>query len=273
MSKKQKYSQNNDNVQQLTIWDEQDDYQDSMDDQDFAESSRDIDDDNSKRELITLKLFQDVIIKQNPDDSVMKDFAEYVLSPLLKASIGVTAKGGKWIEEKLAEGNMKSTRALEDQSLNTHILNGLFTANYIEKQLKKIKAQSTKYLQELERRIGIAGFVLHDYEKFNLLRFSEMPEKYKNLKDIRKLSIQEKREILDVIIRQLRLDYFINSRNTENYKQYLDDFLAIAENTQVRWGTNWNFSPNNGLSSKLYDQNPQKLISLTALACLADRLS
>jgi CRISPR-associated protein Csc3 len=273
MSKKQKYSQNNDNVQQLTIWDEQDDYQDSMDDQDFAESSRDIDDDNSKRELITLKLFQDVIIKQNPDDSVMKDFAEYVLSPLLKASIGVTAKGGKWIEEKLAEGNMKSTRALEDQSLNTHILNGLFTANYIEKQLKKIKAQSTKYLQELERRIGIAGFVLHDYEKFNLLRFSEMPEKYKNLKDIRKLSIQEKREILDVIIRQLRLDYFINSRNTENYKQYLDDFLAIAENTQVRCGTNWNFSPNNGLSSKHYDQNPQKLISLTALACLADRLS
>ena len=103
MSKKQKYSQNNDNVQQLTIWDEQDDYQDSMDDQGFAESSRDIDDDNSKRELITLKLFQDVIIKQNPDDSVMKDFAEYVLSPLLKASIGVTAKGGKWIEEKLAE--------------------------------------------------------------------------------------------------------------------------------------------------------------------------
>jgi hypothetical protein len=56
MSKKQKYSQNNDNVHQLTIWDQQDDYQDSMGDQDLAESSRDIDDDKSKRELITLKL-------------------------------------------------------------------------------------------------------------------------------------------------------------------------------------------------------------------------
>jgi len=88
-----------------------------------------------KRELITLKLLQEAIIKQNPDDIVMADFAEYVLPNLLKVAVGVTAKGGKWIEKKLAEG-IKSKRALSDQSLNTHLLNGLFPANLIQKNYR-----------------------------------------------------------------------------------------------------------------------------------------
>ncbi len=283
----------NPNIQQLSLFDEEtmmnnQPFDDNYDDEDYNEGyddlpnpTPDIEDDSSQKEWIPLKLFKEAIIKQNPHDPVMIDFAEYVLSSFLKATIGVTAKGGKWIEEKLAEGSIKSTRALEDQSLNTHILNGLFAANFIEQELEKLYTTIKGCIKELDRRIGIAGFILHDFEKFDYNRFSEMPEKYKNVENIRKLSnqedkktlIQKHRKIIDIIIRQLHLDYFINPSDPEAYKEYIDDFLTIAYNAQTRWDTNWNFSEYNGLSPKLLGINRKKLVSLTSLACLADRLS
>ncbi len=182
----------------------------------------------------------------------MIDFAEYVLPNFLKVAAGVTAKGGKWIENKIAEGNLKSDRALHDQSLSTHILNGLFAANLIEQQIEKLDTTSIKrYIKEFDRRLGMAGFILHDFEKFKYDRFPQMPEKYKKLPEIRGLSIQEHREILDVMIRHLQLDVFIDPENPEGYREYIDDLLVIAYNAQVRWGTNWNFSIHDGLSPKL----------------------
>ena len=280
----------NQNIQQLSLFDEEtmmnsQPFDDNYDDEDYNDDydelpdpTPDIDDDSSQKEWIPFKLFKDSIIKENKNDPVMRDFAEYVLPPFLKATIGVTAKGGKFIEKQLAEG--KNVNALEDQSLNTHILNGLFAANFIEQELEKLNTTIKRCIKELERRIGIAGFILHDFEKFNYDRFPEMPEKYKNIEYIRKSSnqedeenlIQKHKEILDIIIRQLRLDYFINPSDPEAYKEYIDDFLTIAYNTQTRWDTNWNFSEYNGLSPKLLEHR-KKLVSLTSLACLADRLS
>jgi CRISPR-associated protein Csc3 len=277
MARKQKES--NKNTQQLNIFDSRiiEEYQNNDSEEEFdeelPESNRDADEETIQKELIFIELFNAAILKQNSNDSVMIDFAEYVLPNFLKVAIGVTAKGGKWIEEKLATGNLKSDRALHDQSLSTHILNGLFAANFIEQQLEKLNTSIRRYIKEFDRRIGIAGFILHDFEKFDYKRFPEMPPKYLEIDKDYKLSIEEKREIIDVIIRHLQLNYFINADDPEAYQEYLDDFLAIADNTQTRWGTNWNFSIANGLSPKLYKVNSQKLLSLTGLSCLADRLS
>jgi len=228
------------------------------------------DEEESEKDFLKTKLFKEAIIKQHPEDLIIIDFAEYVLPNLLKVAAGVTAKGSKWSENKIAEVNLKSDRALHDQSLSTHILNGLFAANLIEQQLEKLETTIKRYIKEFDRRLGIAGFILHDFEKFKYARFPQMPEKYKNLPEIRGLSVQEHREILDGMILDLQLDIFISPEHPEKYREYLDDLLVIAYNTQVSWVSNWNFSSYDGLSPKL---RGDQLFYLTGLACLADQIS
>ncbi|MEA5513791.1 type I-D CRISPR-associated protein Cas10d/Csc3 [Nodularia sp. UHCC 0506] len=262
MNKKTNPSEEN---QQLSLFENNtEDLEDDFLNQDFG-----FDGDSSDRtietegELLTLKLLREAIQAENPDDQVMADFAEYVLPNLLKIAIGVTAKGGKFFDEidqqREAEGKTKVRRDnAADQSLNTHLLNGLFPANLIEKRLEKLNTTVRRVVKERERRLVIAGFILHDFEKF-----PDAPE------DCRKLPLAEHRQIIDQKVRQLGLDKFINPDNSEAYREYLDDLLCMAYNAQRRWDTNWNFSEF-GLNPVLKDRT---LRSLSDLTCLADSLA
>ncbi|HEY9811211.1 MAG TPA: type I-D CRISPR-associated protein Cas10d/Csc3 [Halomicronema sp.] len=214
-------------------------------------------------ELLTLKLLREAIKAQNTDDAVMADFAEYVLPNLLIIAIGVTAKGGKFFDEldrqREAEGKEKVRRNnAADQSLNTHLLNGLFPANLIEQRLEKMDTTVRRVVGEIERRLLVAGFILHDFEKF-----PDAPE------NCRQLSIDEHRKIIDKKVQQLGLDRFINPDDSEAYKLYIDDLLCLAYNAQRRRDTNWNFSKY-GLNPTL---NERKLVCLCHLTCLADSLA
>ncbi len=198
-------------------------------------------------ELLTLKLLREAIHSQNPDDAVMTDFAEYVLPNLLRVAIGVTAKGGKYFDEfdekREAEGKTKVRRDnAGDQSLNTHLLNGLFPANLIEQRLEKLDTTIKRVVGEQERRLVIAGFILHDFEKF-----PDAPE------NCRQLPIEEHRQIITDKVQQLGLDYFINPDDPNAYQDYIDDLLCVAYNAQRRWDTNWNFS--------VFGLNPQFAIA------------
>ena len=226
-----------------------------------AETDRTIE--TAPQELLTLKLLREAIRAQNSDDLVMQDFAEYVLPNLLKLAIGVTAKGGKFFDEldqqREAEGKDKVRRDnAADQSLNTHLLNGLFPANLIEKRLEKLDTTIRRVVRERERRLVIAAFILHDFEKF-----PDTPD------NCRKLSLEQHRQIIDEKVRQLGLDRFIHPTDPEAYREYLDDLLCMAYNAQRRWDTNWNFSEY-GLNPSLRDRT---LRSLSDLTCLADSLA
>ncbi|WP_204106262.1 MULTISPECIES: type I-D CRISPR-associated protein Cas10d/Csc3 [Spirulina sp. CCY15215] len=231
------------------------------------------------QELLTLKLLREAIKKNNSDDPVMADFAQYVLPNLLRVAIGVTAKGGKFFDEidrrRAAEGKGKVRRDnAGDQSLNTHLLNGLFPANLIEKRLEKLDTTIRRVVKEFERRIAIAGFILHDFEKFNYDLFSKMPEKYKVAcrdfnTDIRSLSPEEHREIFEIIVPELELDRFLFPNTPKQWRDYLDDLLYVAYNAQTLNDTNLNLSED-GLNPTLGDRT---LKSLAKLTCLADRLA
>ncbi|SKB14935.1 CRISPR-associated protein Cas10d [Planktothrix sp. PCC 11201] len=217
----------------------------------------------SQRELLTLKLLREAIQAENPDDVVMRDFAEYVLPNLLKIAIGVTAKGGKFFDEidqkREAEGKEKVRRDnAADQSLNTHLLNGLFPANLIEKRLQQLNTTIQRIVGEKERRLAIAAFILHDFEKF-----PDAPE------NCRQLSLDQHRLIIDQKVKQLGINYFINPNHPEDYREYIDDLLCMAYNAQRRYDTNWNFSEF-GLNPLLKDR---VLRNLSDLTCLADSLA
>lgn len=212
------------------------------------------------RDLLTLKLLREAIQSQNPGDRVMGDFAEYVLPNLLRVAIGVTAKGGKFFDEldrKQGKENVRRHNA-GDQSLNTHLLNGLFPANLIEQRLEKLDTTVRRSVGEKERRLVIAGFILHDFEKF-----PDVPN------DCRKLPLEKHRQIIDEKVRQLGIDSFINPDDPDAYREYIDDLLCLAYNAQRRWDTNWNFSEF-GLNPVLRDRT---LRSLSDLTCLADSLA
>jgi CRISPR-associated protein Csc3 len=226
----------------------------------FDEDRSDRTIESTERELLTLKLLREAIQAQNPEDSVMQDFAEYVLPNLLKIAIGVTAKGGKFFDEldrKQGNENIRRDNAA-DQSLNTHLLNGLFPANLIEQRLEKLDTTIKRVVRERERRLVIAGFILHDFEKF-----PDVPE------DCRKLSLDKHRQIIDENVQQLGLNYFVNPEDPLAYREYIDDLLCVAYNAQRRWDTNWNFSEY-GLNPNLKDRTLRQLSDLT---CLADSLA
>ncbi|HBY79543.1 MAG TPA: type I-D CRISPR-associated protein Cas10d/Csc3, partial [Cyanobacteria bacterium UBA11148] len=286
MAKKNQKSQENNQLSlfdvenmdgELSIDSDDDWLQDEDLEFDFEPSYRTIE--PQSRELLTLKLLREAIQAQNPGDKVIDDFAEYVLPNLLRVAIGVTAKGGKFFDEidqqREAEGKAKVRRDnAADQSLNTHLLNGLFPANLIEQRLEKLNTTLQRVVRERERRIVIAGFVLHDFEKFNYSSFAKLPQKYKDIgKDedtkIRGLSLLEHREIIEIIAVELGIDRFLNPDNPETYKEYIDDLLCVAYNAQRRWDTNWNFSEF-GLNPQLRDRT---LGCLSDLTCLADSLA
>ncbi|MFK0732041.1 MAG: type I-D CRISPR-associated protein Cas10d/Csc3 [Gloeotrichia echinulata HAB0833] len=263
-----KKSINSDEYPQLSLLDTEKNANSEAAEDDWLSGEFGFDSDNDRtvetqEELLTLKLLREAIKAQNPGDTVMADFAEYVLPNLLRIAIGVTAKGGKFFDEidqqRAAEGKSKVRRDnAADQSLNTHLLNGLFPTNLIEKRLETLNTTVRRVVKERERRLVIAGFILHDFEKF-----PDVSE------DCRKLPLSEHRRIIDEKVRQLGLDKFINPDNPETYAEYIDDLLCMAYNAQRRWDTNWNFSEF-GLNPVLNDRT---IRSLSDLTCLADSLA
>ncbi|MGB5975388.1 MAG: type I-D CRISPR-associated protein Cas10d/Csc3, partial [Nodosilinea sp.] len=236
------------------------------------------------RELLTLKLLRKAIQAQNPGDAVMQDFAEVVLPNLLKFTVGVTAKGGKFFAEyldrvvnpqRIATGKEPIRRDnAADQSLNTHLLNGLFPANLIERRLQKLDTTVRRQVNERERRLLVSGFILHDFEKFDYDLIPDMPEKFRAIRrdpagDIRKRSIKDHQEIVTVLINALGLNRFISPDNSADWEQYLDDLLFLAYNAQRRHDTNLNLSED-GLDPVLHSRT---LRCLSDLTCLADRLA
>ncbi len=263
MAKKNKSSNE---YQQLSLLQIEDNSNSETSDDDWLSGDFGFDGDHdrtieTKGQLLTLKLLREAIQAENPHDQVMADFSEYVLPNLLKIAIGVTAKGGKFFDEidekREAEGKTKVRRDnAADQSLNTHLLNGLFPANLIEQRLEKLDTTVKRLVKDKERRLVIAGFILHDFEKF-----PDAPE------ECRKLPLDEHRKIIDEKVKQLGLDKFINPDNPEVYQEYIDDLLCMAYNAQRRWDTNWNFSEF-GLNPVLKDRTIRSLCDLTRLADL-----
>ncbi|MEH2367911.1 type I-D CRISPR-associated protein Cas10d/Csc3 [Nostoc sp.] len=266
----------------------------SGDDSDFQETSN-LKVETQSAELLTLKLLQDAIKSENDDDLIMQEFSDYVLPNLLRVAVGVTAKGGKFFDyfdekrekeiENFHKNNLGKSHIIKepkkldrrnagDQSLNTHLLNGLLPANLIERCLNKLDTTAKRVIQEQERRLLIAGFILHDFEKFDYRLFPKMPDNYKAIRqdkeqDIRKLSVDAHREIIDIIVCELGLDKFVSPDEPTAWQEYRDDLLFIAYNAQRRNDTNLNVSEY-GLQPIIDDYI---LICLADLTCLADLLS
>jgi CRISPR-associated protein Csc3 len=100
-----------------------------------------------------------------PGDTVLEDFARYVVGPLSDAFGMEAAKGGAFFEQKEAQGAKNTERYSRDQTLRAHLINGMLPARRIARLLHQWGAQPLRQWNETTERLFITGYMLHDFSK------------------------------------------------------------------------------------------------------------
>lgn len=221
----------------------------------------------AESELLTVRLIREAMQRENPDDVALADFARLVVPKMMSELAGHTAKGGAaWIKKKLEEG-IKSDRAVEDQSLTAHLLNGLLPVTALIRRLRQLDTSVARYLDEQAYRFYIAAYILHDWEK--LPNVSAMLEA-KFGKGFKPDPITH-REVFEQVLLEwasrLGLDEFLAAGGLGSVNDHLDTLAWITQNTQERYDTH---RPTVGFSFTL----PEKVCELCAtLTKLSDKLA
>jgi CRISPR-associated protein Csc3 len=199
----------------------------------------------SQPELLTLRLFRQAISETagNEGDRILTDFAEYVLPKLMQHLAGTTAKGGQFFERiderRAAEGKDRVRRDnADDQSMMAHLLNGFFPTYRILRRLKQPEMQKTQvksYCSDLQIRIYIAAYILHDYEKFSdFIAWLIQTDRTGTLADRDWVkNSPDKQDAPDLgrgYIKQKILDFSLDRFLGEQWQEYIDDIIWISSN-------------------------------------------
>jgi CRISPR-associated protein Csc3 len=207
---------------------------------DFDAGREDDQDENVSPELLTIKLFKQAICQAegNEGDRLLIDFTEYVLPKLMQQLAGATAKGGQFFERLDARNKVKRRDNAGDQSLPAHLLNGFLPTYRIAKRLQQAdvaRNQVKAYCEELQLRIYVAAYLLHDYEKFpdyqQWLIKQDAEDKWKNRDWVDKAPDKKDapnlgRDYIAQKIVALGLDQFLG----ESWQELIDDIIWISSN-------------------------------------------
>ena len=168
----------------------------------------DIEDDKTELEegSAYVKLLKGAIL---PDNNVLQDYIEIVGPRMQKEYTLRSAKGSS--VEKYAHN--------ADQSMLTHVLNGIFPT-------MQIVRESGEPLSDIEKQIYLIAYTLHDLDK--LVNVREL-----SVADTEKAS--EFYRYLDDWVERLHFDIFC-----PEYDAYREDVGYLILNTQVKYGANLN---------------------------------
>lgn len=187
-----------------------------------------------------------LIASLESEDRLIKELFEIAGENLIRTYSLKSAKGGEFAEELKALGKDVS-RSYHDQSMLSHLLNGLFPVWNI---LKFIEEDGILKLDIFEKKLYIVSFILHDIDKtLGKTIDTSSNEGVSNLKNLIKTEINN-----------LNLKIFF-----PEYTEYLGDIAYIVVNTQERWGSN-RFPPH--FRTRLKERRLQFLTDLSTLSDL-----
>lgn len=186
---------------------------------------------------------------------VLREFVEQLAPHLLLRFSSVPALGGSGrppaLDPELPAEAQAHTPATwqrfaqgHDQSLAAHLFNGIFAGARVAERLPRGKA-----LTELEWRIWILGFIVHDYTKVYGIQIAPQ-------------HLDAIRTLIRRLGHELRFAAFL-----AEWQRYLDDIVFIAQNTQKVQGANLDWSAY--LDLQLHER---RLLTLRQLASFADVL-
>lgn len=192
-----------------------------------------------QKELLTISLFKKAI-KESPDnqeDFILLSFADNVLPQLIHKLVGATAKGGQFTEDRRAEGK-NVERSKHDQSLLSHLLNGLFPTYRIIRKLKSAELDTNpvkRQCGEKEIRLFVAAYILHDFEKFTdypkWLEDNDTDSRFTN-RDWRKdpAKKSDAPNLRRGYVKQKIQDFSLDSFLGEDWENFIDDIVWLSSN-------------------------------------------
>ncbi|MCC6975931.1 MAG: type I-D CRISPR-associated protein Cas10d/Csc3 [Anaerolineae bacterium] len=175
-------------------------------------------------------LFKEAV---DPDDSVLRDFAEHVIGPLSYQFATVSAKGGAFFREREARG--ESTRAKYDQNMRAHLLNGMLPALRIARLLKAWGSRTLRTWDETAERLFVAGYMLHDFTKIPAVKATLVEAGFEEMEAPSPRMIPTLEAIFIDWGGKLGLDAFLQPLG--GMEAVVHEVMYIACNTQVLWGT------------------------------------
>lgn len=205
----------------------------------------------------------------DPNDSVLNDYARYVV-PHISALLGhVAAKGGDFVVQKRESGLSETqvARYSDDQSMRAHLVNGLLPTARVARTLQRWGVRCfVDEFDETTYRLFCAGYTLHDWLK--------LPEVDAKLREVGlahhtvnvAVHLADVERIVQLWCERLGLEDFLQPIG--GIATNLHNLIYIATNTQLQWGTMHNVAALPGLHAR-----GRTLRLATDLATLADYLA
>ena len=167
----------------------------------------DLTDDETKLEEVSayIALLKGAI----PDDCVLQDYVE-IVGPRMQKEYTLRSAKGSSIEKYTHN---------DDQSMLTHVLNGIFPT-------LQIVRESEVDLSDIEKKIYLMAYTLHDLDKLV------------NVQGLSVADTEKKSEFygyLDEWVERLHFDMFCPA-----YDEYREDIGYLVLNTQVKYGADLN---------------------------------
>jgi CRISPR-associated protein Csc3 len=167
-----------------------------------------------------------------PDDLVTHRFIEQMVPRLFEHYADTSAKGGDQSRNVLVnETTRHAFAAKADQSMVSHLLNGIFPTLHLLRALKEVGGVPLP--SDKERCIYVLSYLMHDIDKIlgheALLHGYERPEQFET---ITREAIEHAKNLIADRLSALGADAFFPA-----YPTYLEDITYLVVNTQRRWNT------------------------------------
>lgn len=163
------------------------------------------------------------------DDEVARSFIEVLVPQLFNNYVAMSAKGGDHRgDSSLNEQQQRGFEANADQSMCTHLLNGIFPSLRL---MRLLEMEGIERFSDVERRVYILSYLMHDIDKIER----------RTVETKTREDIEHSKAMIAKVLLECHAEAFLPTVD-----EYLEDITWLVVNTQQRWGTHlstymWHF--------------------------------
>ncbi|MDQ2905726.1 MAG: type I-D CRISPR-associated protein Cas10d/Csc3 [Chloroflexota bacterium] len=159
----------------------------------------------------------------DPHDQVTRDFVEHMLPGMMEHYAEKSAKGGEHsANTRLEEETKRKFEAKDDQSMVSHLLNGIFPTMRLLNLLEAEQLGPAPF-SEVERRVYILAYLMHDVDKIRAMHGVDTESRE---------AIERAKDVVAEELRRCNVEGFF-----PDFATYLEDITFLVVNTQQKYGT------------------------------------
>lgn len=158
-----------------------------------------------------------------PGDQVTRSFVDCIVPEMMNRYVIRSAKGGSHAgDAHYSEETQRKFEANADQSMLSHLLNGIFPSLRL---MNLLQAERLEDFSTVERQVYILAYMMHDVDKI----------KQRTVETKTRADIETSKAFIDEELRACDAGAFF-----PEFATYVEDITFLVVNTQERWGTHLN---------------------------------